>query len=135
MLERRDTILKALSIVAQAGGTISAYDFGARMWPKSPHIARNPGKVAKAGAGQLGRLMWAGLVGRHKRGIYSLSERGRTYLAYGGSPPVVPAPPPPPAPPAPPPLAVQGYAPPYGAPAYPQVPSYEPMPWWWRPPR
>jgi hypothetical protein len=129
MLERRDTILKALSIIAQAGGKIGAFDFGRAMWPKSRFLARDPGKVTKPAAGMLGRLSWAGLVGRYSRGIYGLTERGRTYLAYGGSPPVAPAPPPPPPAPAPPPQPVQGYAP-YAVLHYGSVP-----PGWWRPPR
>ena len=84
MLERHDTILRALRIIEQKGGWISAFDFGCAMWPASPNIKREPGKVAKAGGGMLGRLMRGGLLQRHARGIYALTDEGRRYLTTDG---------------------------------------------------
>lgn len=139
-METTATILRALAIFRDAGGTLSIEQFGRRFFPTSPHWRRDVGKALKASAGQCGRIRARGLLDQIARGIYRITERGAQFLAYNGAPPrapTAPAPVPPlpqsPYPwPAYGPMPAQPPFPPYFAPA--PIPPYAPAPTYNAPP-
>lgn len=105
VLERPETIHKALEILARAGGTLDLRTFAQRMWPPDhPGWTRVPkqrggkpgGRMFSSAGSMLGRLRkrdW--LVTRMGNNVWRLTERGWDHYRAGIARPPVPSPPPP----------------------------------------
>lgn len=100
---KRETVLKALRILATYSRPCTPREFAMSMWPASkgwdkPALVSRDGIthgacMHSAGACFLGRLMARYLVLRVGAG-YELTDSGRDYLAREGLPPPEPTPPP-----------------------------------------
>ena len=97
LLERPETILRALMIIAANGGRITVPEFAKAFFPRSK---ASPSGLLKAAAGQLGRLARGGYLTRISKGQYALADRGMCMLRkdQDPGPPRWPDPVPPPPP-------------------------------------